>query len=78
MLKEKRGETPFTIIFCKTVNDIVSVLTFFLMKLGQSGVYVEGEGPIHERCLLGVYYSKTPQSHKDCIIQVLLKGHLDM
>lgn len=78
MLKEKKGETPFTIIFCKTVNDIVSVLTFFLMKLGQSGVYVEGEGPIHERCLLGVYYSKTPQSHKDCIIQVLLKGHLDM
>ena len=67
MLKEKRGETPFTIIFCKTVNDIVSVLTFFLMKLGQSGVYVEGEGPIHERCLLGVYYSQTPQSHKDCI-----------
>ncbi len=66
-LKEKKGDAPFTIIFCKTVNDIVSVLTLFLMKLGQSGIYVEGDGPLHERCLLGVYYSQTPQSHKNDI-----------
>lgn len=65
--KEKKDQTPFTIIFCETVNDIVSVLTFFLMELGQSGVYVEGEGPTDEKCLLGVYSSQTPQSHKDCI-----------
>ena len=78
ILKEKKDQTPFTIIFCKTVNDIVSVLTFFLMKLGQSGVYVEGEGPIGEKCLLGVYYSQTPQSHKDCITKSFegLSGHV--
>ena len=53
-LKEKKDQTPF-------FSD------FFLMELGQSGVYVEGEGPTDEKCLLGVYYSQTPQSHKDCI-----------
>ena len=37
------------------------------MKLGNSGLYVYGEGPIHERCLLGVYYSQTPKHHKDCV-----------
>ena len=37
------------------------------MKLGNSGLYVDGEGPIHERCLLGVYYSQTPKRHKDCV-----------
>lgn len=67
LLRNEKENTPFTIIFCKTVNDIVSLLTFFLMKLGNSGLYVDGEGPIHERCLLGVYYSQTPKRHKDYV-----------
>ena len=67
LLREEKHNTPFSIIFCKTVNDIVSLLTYFLMKLGNSGLYVDGEGPIHERCLLGVYYSQTPKRHKDCV-----------
>jgi superfamily II DNA helicase RecQ len=27
LMLERKGETPFTIIFCRTVNDIVSLLT---------------------------------------------------
>ena len=54
IVKGRQKNTPFSIIFCKTVNDIVSLLTYILMKLGNSGLYVDGEGPIHERCLLGV------------------------
>ena len=64
LMLERKGETPFTIIFCRTVNDIVSLLTHFLMRLGTSGVYTDGEEPAHERCLLGVYYSQTPKNHK--------------
>ena len=77
-MEEKKGDTPFTIIFCETVNDIVSVLTLFLMKLGQTGIYVEGDGPLHERCLLGVSYSQTPQSHKNDITSSFegLSGHV--
>ena len=67
LLREEKQNFPFSIIFCKTVNDIVSLLTYFLMKLGNSGLYVDGEGPIHERCLLGVYYSQTPKRHKGCV-----------
>lgn len=67
LLREEKQDTPFTIIFCKTVNDIVSLLTHFLLKLGTSGIYVDGEGPVHERCLLGVYYSQTPKRHKDSV-----------
>ena len=37
------------------------------MKLGQSGLYIDGESPKHERCLLGIYYSQTPQKHKDSV-----------
>ena len=37
------------------------------MKLGNSGLYVNGEGPIHDRCLLGVYYSQTPKCHNDYV-----------
>ena len=29
LLRIEKESTPFTIIFCKTVNDIVSLLTFF-------------------------------------------------
>ena len=56
----------------------LSVLTFFLTELGQSGVYFEGEGPIDEKCVVWVYYSQTPQSHKDCITKSFegLSGHV--
>ena len=37
------------------------------MKLGNSGLYVNTEGPIHERCLLCVYYSQTPKRHTDYV-----------
>jgi len=67
VLKEKKENTPFTIIFCKTVSNNVSVLTFFLRKCGQSSIYIDGECSKHKRCLLDVYYSQTPQKHKDSV-----------
>lgn len=67
MIKTDKEHTPYTIIFCQVVNDIVSILSYLLMKLGSSGLYVGGQSPVHKRCLLGVYYSQTPQSLKDSI-----------
>lgn len=67
LVLDRKGETPFTIIFCKTVNDIVSLLMHFLMRLGTCGAYTAGEEPAHERCLLGVYYSQTPKNHKESV-----------
>ena len=71
-LKEKKDKTPFTIIFCKTVNDIVSIITFFLMNLGQPGVYVEGRGPFMRDAYLEYTTPKHPKV-KRTTLQVHLK-----
>ena len=67
MIEKQKDLTPYTIIFCQTVNDIVCILSFLLMKLGARGAYIDGEGPASKRRLLGVYYSQTPKSQKDAI-----------
>jgi hypothetical protein len=72
MLKRDKERTPLTIIFCQVVNDIVTILSYLLLKLGSSGLYMsnateQAECPVHQRCLIGVYYSQTPQSLKDSI-----------
>ena len=64
MLEKEREHCPYGIIFCQTVNDIALVLSYLLTKLGENA-YVDGETPIAERCLIGVYYSMTPQTLKD-------------
>lgn len=61
-----REQSPFYIIFCHTVSDVVLVLSTFLMKLGNDA-YLHGTEPPPERCLLVVYYSATPDSAKERI-----------
>ena len=63
LLKSKREDSPFAIIFCHTVSDIVLVLSTLLMKLGDDA-YLNGPEPPPDRCLLGVYYSATPDNVK--------------
>ena len=61
MIEKQREETPQTIIFCKTFNDIASVVSYLLMNLCQNA-FVEREG---ERLpLLGVYHAKTWDKQK--------------
>ena len=61
MIDKQREETPQTIIFCKTFNDIASVVSYLLMNLRQNA-FVEREG---ERLpLLGVYHAKTWDTQK--------------
>ena len=61
MIEKQREETPQTIIFCKTFNDIASVVSYLLMNLRQNA-FVEMEG---ERLpLLGVYHAKTWDTQK--------------
>jgi hypothetical protein len=67
MMKEKNEQMPFTLIFCQVVNDIVFILSCLLMELGSSGLYAKGHLPQQQSCLIGVYYSQTPQSLKDTL-----------
>ena len=66
LLKSKREQSPFCIIFCHTVSDIVLVLSTLLMKLGNDA-YLNGTEPPPERCLVGVYYSAIRDSAKERI-----------
>ena len=66
LLKSKREQSPFCIIFCHTVSDVVLIRSTLLMKLGNDA-YLHGTEPPPERCLLGVYYSATPDSAKERI-----------
>ncbi len=67
MIKDKKEQTPFTLIFCHVVNDIVFIMSFLLNKLGSSGLYVKGHSPEQQCCLIGVYYSQTPESLKNTL-----------
>ena len=61
MIEKQREGTPQTIIFCKTFNDIASVVSYLLMNLRQNA-FVEME---RERLpLLGVYHAKTWDTQK--------------
>ena len=64
MLRKEKKDSPYTIIFCQTVNDIALILSFLLKNLGEDA-YVEGEAPLAERCLVIVYYSVTPEKMKE-------------
>ena len=63
MLRKEEKDSPYTIIFCQTVNDIALILSFLLKNLGEDA-YVEGQAPLPERCLVTVYYSVTPEKNE--------------
>lgn len=56
MVERERQETPQTIIFCKTLNDIANVISYLLMNL-RGSAFVEQEGD--NVPLIGVYHAKS-------------------
>lgn len=58
-----KKKTSIHFNFCHTVSDIVFVLSWLPMKLGNY-TYINGQEAAPERCLLGVYYSATPAASK--------------
>jgi ATP-dependent DNA helicase RecQ len=67
IIRDKKEHTPFTLMFCQVVNDIVFIMSCLLMQLGSSNFYVIGDTPEQQSSLVGVYYSQTPQSLKDTV-----------
>ena len=65
LVKTEQLNTHFTIIFCHTVSDIVHVFSSLMMKLGKAA-YI-GSLPPDQRCLIGIYYSATPEPKKSRI-----------
>ena len=72
IVKEKGKDTPKTMIFCNTMNEIASVANHLLYKLGIHAYDQKLKSP--ENCLLSIYHSNTWQASKDRIV-TSLKGN---
>ena len=66
-------DTPKTMLFCNTINEVASVANHLLFKLGIHAYDEKFKSP--ENCLLGIYHSNTWQASKDRIL-ASLKGNV--
>lgn len=60
---EHLENVPKTIIFCRSITDLSTVLSYLLMKLGDRAYVNQGKSP--SNCLLGVYHSNSPDELKE-------------
>ena len=59
----EQEQTPKTIVFCRSINDVSVVLSYLLKKLGHLA-YID-ENKSKTKCLLGVYHSNSPAELKE-------------
>ena len=67
MVKEKGKDTPKTIVFCNTMNEIATVVNYLIQKLG-SAAYQHCDSNNQDNCYIGIYHSNSWQSSKDRIL----------
>lgn len=72
IIKLKGKDTPKTMLFCNTINEVASVANHLLFKLGIHAYDENFNSP--ENCLLGIYHSNRWQASKDRIL-ASLKGN---
>ena len=67
--KEKRINTPKTIVFCNgTLTDIGAVFNFLLLKLGGTA-YSPDNIQASDNCLIGIYHSLTLNKYKERVVE---------
>ena len=62
MVIKSGKDTPQTIVFCNTFNDISAVLSYLLLVLKENAFIEDDSGK--RTCLLGVYHAKSWESQK--------------
>ena len=62
LVATQKQSTSKTIIFCRSITDISTVLSYLLTKLG-SAAYVDQEKS-SLKCLIAVYHSNSPEESK--------------
>ena len=62
MVIKNGKDTPQTIVFCNTFNDISAVLSYLLLVLKEKAFIEDDSGK--GTCLLGVYHAKSWESQK--------------
>ncbi|KAL9977374.1 hypothetical protein ACROYT_G014766 [Oculina patagonica] len=64
-IANQQNSVPKTIVFCRSITDLSTLLSYLLMKLGDLA-YLDKE-KYTSKCLLGVYYSNSPVELKDLV-----------
>ena len=58
----QQQSTSKTIIFCRSITDISTVLSYLLTKLGSAAHVVEEKSPL--KCPIAAYHSNSPEESK--------------
>lgn len=58
----QQQSTSKTIIFCRSITDISTVLSYLLTKLGSAAYVDQEKSPL--KCLIAVYHSNSPEESK--------------
>lgn len=59
----QQQSTPKTIIFCRSITDVSTVLSYLLTKLGSAAYVDQEKSPL--KCLIAVYHSNSPAESKE-------------
>lgn len=73
LVKKEGINTPKTIVFCNTMNEIAIVVNYLMSQLGKK-VFVPNYSSVKDNCLIGIYHSNSWQSSKDRVMEQFKSG----
>ncbi len=74
MTKRQGADTPKTIIFCNTLQDIAIVVNHLMVKLGKYAFYPQ-TSTHHKDLLIGIFHSTSWPHQKELILKSLSSGN---
>lgn len=73
-LKKEREQFPKSIVYCKSIEDVAKVFTHIKEELGDISLYSSPCQSSSKSPLIGMYHRKTPDKHKNNILDDMSKG----
>lgn len=73
VIKEKKNDTPRTIVYCKSQKDCGRLFKHFKFELGSSAYYPPGSEEVSTNMLIGMFHAKTLQRHKERVFESLFE-----
>ena len=71
-LREKRGNAPRVLVYCRSLDTCADLYAHFHFELGRSFLLPYGSSHVSDQRLVGMFHAGTPQYNKDVILKSLL------
>ena len=68
LVKKKGFNTPKTIVFCNTMNEIAIVVNYLISQVGKK-VFFPDYSAVKDNCLIGINHSNSWQSSRDRVME---------